>query len=62
MNAKQANYANLEPGLDGKANRIRLLDFSSAPMRAFHVSWFAFFLSFLHGSESRRSWRWCETT
>ena len=32
---------------DGKATRIRLLDFSSAPMRAFHLSWFAFFLSFM---------------
>jgi len=43
----QTNYAKLAPGLDGKANRIRLLDFSSAPMRAFHLSWFAFFLSFV---------------
>ena len=32
---------------DGKATRIRPLDFRSAPMRAFHLSWFAFFLSFL---------------
>jgi len=32
---------------DGKATRIRLLDFRSAPMRAFHLSWFAFFLSFV---------------
>ncbi len=46
-NAKQANYAKLKPGRDGKATRVRLFDFSSAPMRAFHVSWFAFFLSFL---------------
>jgi len=44
---KQINYAKLEPGLDGKATRIRLLDFTSAPMRAFHLSWFAFFLSFV---------------
>lgn len=44
---KQSNYAKLEPGLDGKATRIRMLDFSSAPMRAFHLSWFAFFLSFV---------------
>ena len=43
----QTNYAKLAPGPDGKANRIRLLDFSSAPMRAFHLSWFAFFLSFV---------------
>ena len=37
----------LEPDSDGKATRIRLLDFHSAPMRAFHLSWFAFFLSFV---------------
>lgn len=30
-----------------KATRIRLLDFQSPPMRAFHMSWFAFFLCFL---------------
>ncbi|MFV0445285.1 MAG: MFS transporter [Planctomycetaceae bacterium] len=30
----------------GKANRIRLLDFKSPQMRAFHMSWFAFFLCF----------------
>jgi MFS transporter, NNP family, nitrate/nitrite transporter len=31
---------------DGRATRIRLGDFRSAPMRAFHLSWFAFFLCF----------------
>ena len=46
-NAQQTNYAELVPDPDGKATRIRLLDFSSAPMRAFHLSWFAFFLSFV---------------
>ncbi len=30
----------------GKAERIRLLDFSSPPMRAFHMTWIAFFLCF----------------
>lgn len=30
-----------------KAARLHLLDFSSAPMRAFHLSWFAFFLCFV---------------
>jgi NNP family nitrate/nitrite transporter-like MFS transporter len=30
----------------GKAERIRLADFSSAPMRAFHMAWLAFFLCF----------------
>jgi MFS transporter, NNP family, nitrate/nitrite transporter len=30
----------------GKATRIRLADFRSAPMRAFHMTWFAFFLCF----------------
>ncbi len=39
--------AALEPDSEGKATRIRLLDFHSAPMRAFHLSWFAFFLSFV---------------
>ncbi len=29
-----------------KATAIRLFDFSSAPMRAFHMSWIAFFLCF----------------
>src|SRR5687768_12761040 len=29
-----------------KATRIRLLDFRSPPMRAFHMTWFAFFLCF----------------
>ena len=33
--------AALEPDSDGKATRIRLLDFHSVPMRAFHLSWFA---------------------
>ena len=31
---------------DGKASRIALLDFSSPQMRAFHMSWIAFFLCF----------------
>jgi NNP family nitrate/nitrite transporter-like MFS transporter len=31
---------------DGKATGINLLDVSSPPMRAFHLSWFAFFLCF----------------
>lgn len=30
----------------GKADKIRLTDFSSIPMRAFHFSWFAFFICF----------------
>jgi NNP family nitrate/nitrite transporter-like MFS transporter len=32
--------------IDHKATQIRLLDFRSAPMRAFHVTWLAFFLCF----------------
>lgn len=32
---------------DGRATRIRLADFSSPPMRAFHMSWLAFFASFV---------------
>lgn len=31
---------------DGRATRIDLFRFSSPPMRAFHMSWFAFFLCF----------------
>ena len=31
---------------EGKATRIALLDFSSPPMRAFHMTWIAFFLCF----------------
>ena len=32
--------------ISNKATRIRLFDFSSPQMRAFHMSWFAFFLCF----------------
>jgi NNP family nitrate/nitrite transporter-like MFS transporter len=32
--------------LKHKATSIRLADFTSAPMRAFHMSWFAFFICF----------------
>ena len=32
--------------VEGKATRIALRDFSSPPMRAFHLTWFAFFLCF----------------
>ncbi len=32
--------------LAGKANRIELLNFSTPQMRAFHMSWFAFFVCF----------------
>ena len=31
---------------DNRSQRIRLLDFHSAPMRAFHMTWMAFFLCF----------------
>lgn len=31
----------------GRALRVQLSDFHSAPMRAFHLSWFAFFLCFV---------------
>jgi hypothetical protein len=37
----------LEPDSDGRASRIRLLDFRTSSMRAFHLSWLAFFLSFV---------------
>ncbi len=32
--------------ISNKATRIRLADFSSVPMRTFHMTWFAFFLCF----------------
>ncbi len=32
---------------EGKATRVNLLDFTSPAMRAFHLSWFAFFLCFV---------------
>jgi MFS transporter, NNP family, nitrate/nitrite transporter len=32
---------------DGKATSIRLLDFTTPPMRAFHLSWWAFFVCFV---------------
>jgi len=44
---QDALIAALEPDSDGRAARIRLMNFSSAPMRAFHLSWIAFFLSFV---------------
>ncbi len=31
---------------DHKATTVKLLDFHSAPMRAFHMAWLAFFLCF----------------
>lgn len=37
----------LDRDAEGKATRIRLLNFSTAPMRAFHLSWFAFFVCFV---------------
>jgi NNP family nitrate/nitrite transporter-like MFS transporter len=37
----------LETDSDGRATRIQLLNFSTASMRAFHLSWIAFFLSFV---------------
>lgn len=32
--------------MDGRATRLRLLDFTTVPMRAFHVTWMAFFVCF----------------
>ncbi len=32
---------------EGRSTRLRLLDFSTASMRAFHLSWIAFFLCFV---------------
>ncbi len=37
----------LRPDSNGRATRIHLVDFRSVPMRAFHLSWVAFFLSFI---------------
>lgn len=49
MNASLNTQAHkkLEFDADGKAARIRLWNFNAPPMRAFHLSWFAFLLSFL---------------
>ena len=45
------NASGRPPGLgcdsNGKAMRVNLLDFQSPAMRAFHLSWFAFFLCFV---------------
>jgi len=40
-------YSALDRDSEGKATRVRLTDFRSAPMRAFHLSWIAFFLCFI---------------
>src|SRR5689334_5940733 len=40
-------YSALERDSEGKAARVRLTNFRSAPMRAFHLSWIAFFLCFI---------------
>ena len=42
-----ARIVAVEPDSDCRATRIRLANFSTAPMRAFHLSWIAFFLSFV---------------
>ncbi len=42
-----ASSIDLNQDSDGKATRVRLFDFSTAPMRAFHLSWFAFFVCFV---------------
>ena len=47
MGTTHSGNINLNQNSDGKATRVRLLDFSSAPMRAFHLSWFAFFVCFV---------------
>lgn len=36
-----------EQSPDGKATTLRLLDFTTPPMRAFHLSWWAFFVCFV---------------
>jgi MFS transporter, NNP family, nitrate/nitrite transporter len=43
--ARGENWSNIV-NISKKATAIRLLDFRSAPMRAFHMSWMAFFLCF----------------
>ena len=45
--ATQKRNADVNRDAEGRATRVRLMDFSSAPMRAFHVSWFAFFVCFI---------------
>ena len=36
----------VERDMDGRATRLELLSFSSIPMRAFHLTWMAFFVCF----------------
>jgi NNP family nitrate/nitrite transporter-like MFS transporter len=47
LGVHREHNSSLAPDADGRATRIRLLNFSTAPMRAFHLSWIAFFLSFV---------------
>src|SRR5262245_43220839 len=43
---KVSRESRLQMNLQNKATRISLRDFSTAPMRAFHMTWLAFFLCF----------------
>lgn len=49
LHSPEARACGVEPGRDagGRATRVRLADITSAPMRAFHLSWIAFFLCFV---------------
>ena len=47
MSSAARVYSMPERDSEGRAVRIRLWDFRSAPMRAFHLSWLAFFLCFV---------------
>src|SRR5919109_364701 len=40
-------YPAFDRDAQGRATRVRLWDFHTAPMRAFHLSWIAFFLCFI---------------
>ena len=44
---------------ESKATRIDVRDFSSAAMRAFHVSWFAFFTCFFAWFGIALLLKWC---
>ncbi|HKU26508.1 MAG TPA: MFS transporter [Candidatus Sulfotelmatobacter sp.] len=47
MSSAPRVYSMPERDCEGRATRIDLWDFRSAPMRAFHLSWLAFFLCFV---------------
>lgn len=46
LNSSYINQGNASWTMSGPADRIELFNLRSAPMRAFHMAWLAFFLCF----------------